>query len=505
MASARLVRNNTLAAVDLGSNSFHLQVGRVVEGQLYLLDGLREPVRLGAGLTREKKIDRATQLRALDALARFGERLRGFEADAVRAVGTNTLRVAKNAPQFLAEAREALGFPIEVIFGREEARLIYLGVSHSLPVSPHRRLVVDIGGGSTEAIIGTGYDPELMESLPMGCVSYSLKYFPEGRIDKQAMKKAELAASNEVEGIVKAYRRAGWRRAVGSSGTAKSIASVLVASGWTEQGISAQGLEKLRDRLIKAGSADRLSLPGLRDDRKPILAGGVAILGALCAELGIEEMEVSDGALRQGVLYDLMGRVQHHDMRELTVKSFMRRYHVDEAQAERIGALARALYADLVPRARAVDEYVLNWAAALHEIGLTIAHAAYHKHSAYILSNADMPGFSRDEQARLARLVLAHRGKLSKVETLPVKSADWLMLFCLRLAALFFRHRADMELPPVRCRATGSGFEIALAAAWLEAHPLTAAALEAEAEEWKAFGLKLEIEPVAAPRSKASA
>lgn len=495
---------NTLAAVDLGSNSFHLQVGRVVEGQIYLLDGLREPVRLGAGLTRDKKIDRATQVRALEALARFGERLRGFEPDSVRAVGTNTLRVAKNAPQFLGEAREALGFPIEVIFGREEARLIYLGVSHTLPPSEHRRLVVDIGGGSTEVVIGTGYEPELMESLPMGCVSYSLKYFPDARVDKPAMKKAELAASNEVETIVKAYRRAGWRRSVGSSGTAKTIAAVLVANGWSEQGISAQGLEKLRDRLIKAGSLERLTLPGLREDRKPILAGGIAILGAVLSVLGIEEMGVSEGALRQGVLYDLMGRVQHRDMRELTVRAFMRRYHVDSAQADRVAGLARTLHAQLVPRGRQVDRYMLSWAAALHEIGLTIAHAGYHKHSAYILSNADMPGFSRDEQARLARLALAHRGKLSKLEALPAKSADWLMLFCLRLAALFFRHRADMQLPPIECRATGSGFEIALPAPWLDAHPLTAAALESEAEEWKAFGLKLEIEPAAAARSKAA-
>ena len=504
MDPARLVSTNTLAAVDLGSNSFHLQVGRVVEGQIYLLDGLREPVRLGAGLTRDKKIDRATQVRALEALARFGERLRGFEPDSVRAVGTNTLRVAKNAPQFLAEAREALGFPIEVIFGREEARLIYLGVSHTLPPSEHRRLVVDIGGGSTEVVIGTGYEPELMESLPMGCVSYSLKYFPDARVDKPAMKKAELAASNEVESIVKAYRRAGWRRSVGSSGTAKTIAAVLVANGWSEQGISAQGLEKLRDRLIKAGSLERLTLPGLREDRKPILAGGIAILGAVLSVLGIEEMGVSEGALRQGVLYDLMGRVQHRDMRELTVKAFMRRYHVDSAQADRVAGLARTLYAQLVPRGRQVDRYMLSWAAALHEIGLTIAHAGYHKHSAYILSNADMPGFSRDEQARLARLALAHRGKLSKLEALPAKSADWLMLFCLRLAALLFRHRADMQLPPIECRATGSGFEIALPAPWLDAHPLTAAALESEAEEWKAFGLKLEIEPAAAARSKAA-
>jgi exopolyphosphatase / guanosine-5'-triphosphate,3'-diphosphate pyrophosphatase len=503
-APAQRVRNNTLAAVDLGSNSFHLQVGRVVEGQIYLLDGLREPVRLGAGLTRDRKIDRATQLRALEALARFGERLRGFDADAVRAVGTNTLRVAKNASQFLAEAREALGFPIEVIFGREEARLIYLGVSHSLPPAPHRRLVVDIGGGSTELIIGTGLDPELMESLPMGCVSYSLKYFPDGRIDKSAMKKAELAASNQIEGIVKAYRRAGWRRAVGSSGTARTIASVLVANGWSEQRISAQGLDKLRDRLIKVGNVDRLNLPGLREDRQRILAGGVAILGAVLAVLGIEELDVSEGALRQGVLHDLMGRVQHHDMRELTVKSFMRRYHVDEAQAARVAELGRALYAQLEPRAREVDEYMLSWAAALHEIGLTIAHAGYHKHSAYILSNADMPGFSRDEQARLARLVLGHRGKLSKLEALPVKSADWLMLFCLRLAVLFFRHRADMPLPRIECGATGSGFEIELPASWLDAHPLTASALEAEAEEWKAFGIKLAIEPMAVSRSKAT-
>jgi len=498
------VHNNTLAAVDLGSNSFHLQVGRVVEGQIYLLDGLREPVRLGAGLTREKKIDRATQVRALEALARFGERLRGFDADSVRAVGTNTLRVAKNAPQFLAEAREALGFPIEVIFGREEARLIYLGVSHTLPPSAHRRLVVDIGGGSTELILGTGYEPELMESLPMGCVSYSLKYFPDSRVDKSAMKKAELAASNEVESIVKAYRRAGWRGSVGSSGTLKSIAGVLVANGWSKRDITVQGLEKLRDRLIKVGNVDRLALPGLREDRKPILAGGVAILGAVFSELGIEEMEVSEGALRQGVLYDLMGRVQHRDMRELTVKSFMRRYGVDAGQADRVAGLARALHAQLDPRMREVEQQILSWAAALHEIGLTIAHAAYHKHSAYILSNADMPGFSRDEQARLARLVLAHRGKLSKLESLPVKSADWLMLFCLRLAALFYRHRADMQLPPIECRATGSGFEIELPAPWLEAHPLTAAALESEAEEWKAFGLKLEIEPIAAARSKAA-
>lgn len=498
------VRNNTLAAVDLGSNSFHLQIGRVVEGQIYLLDGLREPVLLGAGLTRDKRIDRATQLRALEALARFGERLRGFPADAVRAVGTNALREAKNAPQFLAEARETLGFPIEVVFGREEARLIYLGVSHSLPPAAHRRLVVDIGGGSTEFIIGTGYEPGLMESLRMGCVSYSLKHFPDGRIDKGGMKKAELAASNELERIVKEYRKAGWREAVASSGTAKSIAAVLAANGWSEQGIDMGGLARLRDKLIKAGDIERLDLPGLRDDRKVIIAGGVAIMGAVLEELGIERMDVADGALRQGVLYDLMGRVARHDMRELTVKAFMRRYHVDVTQAERVGGLAHKLYADIAPRASADDRLMLAWAAAMHEIGLTIAHAAYHKHSAYILSNADMPGFSRDEQARLARLVLAHRGKLAKLEGLAARSPDWLLVFCLRLAALFFRRRTDTELPRIGCRATGSGFQLTLPAAWLDANPLTASALDAEGDDWRAVGLKLEIEAIAGAKAQAS-
>ncbi len=499
-----LVQFDSLAAVDLGSNSFHLQIGRVVEGQIYLLDSLREPVRLAAGLTRDKRIDRATQLRALEAIARFGERLRGFPASAVRAVGTNTLRVAKNAAQFIGDAQEALGFPIEVIFGREEARLIYLGVAHSLPLAPYRRLVVDIGGGSTECIVGTGYEPELMESLRMGCVSYSLRFFPDGRIDKGAMKKAELAASNEIERIARDFRRAGWKEAVGSSGTAKALAGILAENRWSDGAITADGLERLRAQLVKAGELDRLELPGLRGDRVAILPGGLAIMLAVFAELGLERMIVSEAALRQGVLYDLLGRVQHHDMREVTVRHFMRRYHVDAAQAERVGALAGQLLEALGERTRETDRSVLGWSARLHEIGLSIAHAAYHKHSAYILSNADMPGFSRDEQARLARVVLAHRGKLAKLEGLPARSPDWALVFCLRVATLFYRSRLDVELPRLGARATDSGFQLVLPAAWLEAHPLTASALESEAEEWRQVGLKFDVRPAVVERAQAA-
>jgi exopolyphosphatase/guanosine-5'-triphosphate,3'-diphosphate pyrophosphatase len=488
-----LVQFDSLAAVDLGSNSFHLQVGRVVDDQIYLLDSLREPVRLGGGLTRDKRIDRATQLRALEALGRFGERLRGFPPGAVRAVGTNALRVAKNAPQFLDDAQAALGFPIEVIFGREEARLIYLGVSHSLPLAPHRRLVFDVGGGSTEFVIGSGYEPELMESLRMGCVSYSMRFFPDGKIEKAGLKKAELAASNEIERIARDFRRAGWKEAVASSGTAKALAAVLAQNGWGKGEISADGLDRLRAQMIKAGDVDRLDGLGVRGDRAPILPGGLAIMLAAFSELGLEAVQVSEAALRQGVLYDLLGRVQHHDMREMTVRQFVRRYHVDAAQGERVRALALQLLGELAERPREADQLLLGWAAQLVEIGLSIAHAAYHKHSAYILSNADMPGFSRDEQARIARVVLAHRGKLAKIEGLPARSPDWALVFCLRVAALFYRSRVELELPRLAARATDSGYQLAVPGPWLEAHPLTAAALEAEAEEWRNVGLRFDV------------
>src|SRR5256714_6721536 len=380
-----MARQDTLAAVDLGSNSFHLEIGRVVDRQIYPLDAVREVVRLGGGLTAEKRIDRATQAFALEALAKFAERLRGFSRSAVRAVGTNALRVAKNAPQFLREARQVLGFPIEVISGREEARLIYLGVAHALPASARRRLVVDIGGGSTEFIIGTGVEPQLTESLYMGCLSYSLRFFSEGKIDKPRMKAAELAARQELAGIIRAYRATGWEEAVGSSGTARSMENILRENGFAEEGLSREGLERLRSALIKHEKADPDRLPGLRPNRAPVLPGGLAIMSAVFDELGIESMKVSDGALRHGVLYDLLGRVQHKDMREATVAQFMRRYHVDAAQAERVRQLAITIYDALAPGAGRDedDRLMLEWAARLAETGLSIAHAQYHKHSSY--------------------------------------------------------------------------------------------------------------------------
>jgi len=490
-----MARHDTLAAVDLGSNSFHLQIGRVVGRQIYPLDAVREVVRLGAGLTAEKRIDRATQAAALEALAKFAERLRGFPRAAVRAVGTNALRVAKNSPQFLREARAVLGFPIEVISGREEARLIYLGVAHALPAASHQRLVVDIGGGSTEVIIGTGLEPQLTESLYMGCVSYSLKYFPGGRIDKARMKAAELAARQELSSIAQTYRDAGWSEAVASSGTARSMENILRENGFASDGLTHEGLEKLRNLLLKMEKADPERIAGLRPNRAPVLPGGVAIMGAALEALGIDSMKVSDGALRHGVLYDLLGRFEHHDMREATVAQFARRYHVDAAQAERVRNLSLKIYDALAPGADRdddTDRMLLEWAARLAEIGLSIAHAQYHKHSAYVLSNADMPGFSRMEQARLARIVLAHRGKLGKVQE-GLEGADWKLVFALRLAALILRSRTDARLPFLRVAADSGGFAIDLPQSWLDENALSAAALDSEADHWKAVGMKLAV------------
>jgi exopolyphosphatase/guanosine-5'-triphosphate,3'-diphosphate pyrophosphatase len=490
-----MARHDTLAAVDLGSNSFHLQIGRVVDGQIYPLDAVREVVRLGAGLTAEKRIDRASQAAALEALAKFAERLRGFPRPAVRAVGTNALRVAKNAPAFLREARAVLGFPIEVISGREEARLIYLGVAHALPRGSHQRLVVDVGGGSTELIVGTGFEPRLTESLYMGCVSYSLKYFPGGRIDKARMKAAELAARQELAHIVRPYREAGWAEAVGSSGTARSMENILRENSFAADGLTQEGLERLKALLLKVEKADPERIAGLRPNRAPVLPGGLAIMGAVFDALGIESMRVSEGALRHGVLYDLLGRYQHQDMREATAAQFARRYHVDAAQSERVKALSLKIYDVLSPGAEREDDadrQLLEWAARLAEIGLSIAHAQYHKHSAYVLSNADMPGFSRMEQARLARLVLAHRGKLGKVQE-GLEGADWKLVFALRLASLILRSRTDAPLPFLRVAVDRGGFALDLPQSWLEENALSAAALESEADHWKAVGMKLQV------------
>lgn len=486
---------STLAAVDLGSNSFHCQLARVIGDQIYPLDALREPVRLGAGLTEDKTLEEATQERALACLQRFGERLRGFDRHTVRALGTNTLRVAKNSGVFLKKAEAALGFPIEVVAGREEARLIYLGVAHSLPASKEKRLVVDIGGGSTEIIIGANHRPQKLDSLFMGCVSYSLRFFPDGKVSKAAMKQAELAARTELQPVVAGFSRRNWQQAVGSSGTVRALADILQLNGYGDGPITPDGIDRLRTHLLKAGDMARVELAGLKTDRVPVLPGGLAIMNAVLSELDIKTMAAATGAMRQGMLYDMLGRFHHKDMRDVTVSQFMHRYHADALQARRVGALTYALYNKLTADAKQqldAAQYIA-WAAKLHEIGISVAYSGFHKHSAYIISNADMPGFSRDEQTRLSLLVLSHRRSLKKVFEKIEMDVDWSLVLGLRLAALFCRRRCDVTLPPIQAKAQGRRFRLTLDLDWLLKNPLTVTALRDEVREWDKIGFELKI------------
>jgi exopolyphosphatase/guanosine-5'-triphosphate,3'-diphosphate pyrophosphatase len=428
-------------------------------------------------------------------LQRFGERLRGLSPEAIRCVGTSTLRIARNAEEFIPKAEVALGHPIEIVAGREEARLIYLGVAHSLPASPDRRLVVDIGGGSTELIIGHGLRPHERESLHMGCVNYSQRFFARGKIDKASLKAAEMAARVEVERIAREFSRDNWQHAIGSSGTARALREILEQCGWSARGITSDGLAQLRSQLVKVGDVDALDLPGLSRDRRPVIAGGFAIMAGLFAELGIEQMDVAETAMREGILYDLLGRFHQHDMREATVDEFMRRYHIDTQQALRVKREALKLLGAGGGNDEN-DARFLDWASRLHEIGLSVSHSGYHRHSGYILQNADMPGFSRTEQARLALLARAQRGALLKVPEFAageVSDNDRLLVWLLRQAVLLCRSRAEPRLPEVKVEASSKRFRLTLPEGWLDQRPLTQRALEEEALHWHAVATKYQF------------
>ena len=489
-----------VAAVDLGSNSFHMIVARPRDGHFRVLDRLREMVRLAAGLDRDNDLSEAAQARAIACLERFGQRLREMPPGSVRVVGTNTLRKARNSQAFLEAATAALGHPIDIIAGVEEARLIYLGVSHSLPQTPGRRLVMDIGGGSTELIIGEGFEAQHMESLYMGCVSASQEYFPDGAIGPDAMEAAVLSARVELEPLAAGYRRIGWDQAIGASGTIRAVASVVRASGWCEEGIDLPSLHRLRDALVEAGHVERASLSGLRQERAAVFPGGVAVLLALFEDLGIERLRVSDWALREGLLYDLLGRIRHEDVRERTIVSLSARYNVDAGQAVRVEETARHLLASVAgdwALSEEEDPHLLGWAARLHEVGVAIAHSQYHKHGAYILENSDLPGFSRQEQKRLAALVRGHRRKFpqSVFKQLGGAQASRVRRLCvlLRLAVLLHRSRTDTEMPTIALRAGKKSLRLDFVQGWLDRHPLTRADLVREAAYLKAAGYRLEF------------
>lgn len=491
---------DTYAAVDLGSNSFHLLVIRVGDGSLQVIDRYKEMVRLGEGLTEDKHLRPEVAERALACLERIGQRLRGIDPGNIRVVGTNTLRQIRPDTHFIDHAEYVLGHPIEVIAGREEARLVYLGVAHGLAIGDEKRLVVDIGGGSTELIVGQGFDATLRESLHMGCVSISRCYFPGDKITAKAMDRAELACALEIRPVRELFRQSGWSTATGSSGTIKAIASVVVAEGWSEDGISADGLSRLRAAMIDCGKSSALAFKGLSEERRPVFAGGVAVLRAVFQNLDIQRMRASDEALREGLIYEMVGRIQHEDVRERTVATLMRRFDVDLEHAARVRATALELRRQL-EQTWAIShdnhEAMLGWAADLHEIGLSVSHSHYQKHGAYLLRNADLSGFTRQEQVTLAALVLGHRRKfpLDVFLALPRSVRDCFrhLTILLRLAVLMHRGRSAAGNPKPRVDAVGDTLSVHFPPGWLDDHPLTRLEFEQEAERLAAASITLDV------------
>jgi len=468
------------------------------------VDRLREMVRIAGGLDRGKNLDAASQERALACLARFGERLRDIPAERVRVAGTNTLRKARHAAEFLEQAEEFLGHEIDIVSGIEEARLIFIGVSHSLPDVGGEHLVIDIGGGSTELAGGLGSEPQWMESLAMGCVGFSRKYFADGKISRKRFDKARAAVRLELRPVAGFYRSKEWQRVAGASGTIRTVASIMQEMGLVDSRIELHALEKLIDVMINQGHADRLDLPGLSEQRAPVIAGGVAILVEIMNQLEIKQLVAAQGALREGIIYDLAGRLRDEDSRTLTVRAMESRYHVDAEQAARVELTAVSML-DQVADGWKIDRpscrLLLAWAARLHEIGLDIAHGQYHRHGAYLLEHADMPGFNQSEQSVLACLVGSHRRKFSLHYIAQIAPKNWVkrtqrLAILLRVAVLFNRSRS-YEFPDVlRLSTKGKQITLCLPKDWLEANPLTLADLEREQSYLESAGYELKLVPL---------
>ena len=484
-----------VAAIDLGSNSFHMVLGRVTDGKIAVVDRDKEMVQLGAGLDGERRLSDAAQQRAVACLERFGAAVRGLPAENVRVVGTNTLRVAREAEAFLARAEQALGHSIEIISGIEEARLIYSGVVRDRAASGERLLIVDIGGGSTELVIGEGARPLDLESLYVGSIGLMKRHFDDGKLNAKRFRRAEVTTLQELERVQERFKRLGWAVAIGASGTVRAVARVVRANGFGNRGITRDSLRRVRDAVLDAGSVEALTFNGLSRARATVFAGGLAVLCAIFEALDVEVMEVSNSALREGLLDDLLGRFLHRDVRSATVDALMERYHVDKEQARRVEATVRQLLLQVteawnLPIVRSHE--MCGWAARLHEIGLDIAHSQYHKHGAYVLENADMPGFSRQEQRLLSALVRAHRRRfptgLWKDMPGSPRVAEHLAVL-LRLAVLLHRSRGDVG--DVSLSAARRALTLRFPPGWLEAHPLVGADLLEEAELLRAGGFEL--------------
>ncbi|CDH27005.1 exopolyphosphatase [Xenorhabdus bovienii str. Jollieti] len=443
-----------IATIDLGSNSFHMVIARIVNGALQVIGRLKKRVHLADGLNSKNELSEEAINRGLACLSLFAERLQGFSPNNVCLVGTHSLREATNAQEFLKRAKEVIPYPIEIISGHEEARLIFMGVEHTQP-EKGRKLVIDIGGGSTELVIGEDFEPLLIESRRIGCVSFSRQFFPDNIINEQNFRRARLQAAQKLENLVWQFRMKGWDFALGASGTIKAVQELLVGLGEKDGLITPERLNMLVKRVLKYKNFKSLDLPGLSEDRKQTFVSGLAILCGVFDVLHIQELRLSDGALREGVLYEMEDRFRHQDIRQRTAKSLADHYNIDREQAERVWSTAKTLYDQWVTqnpkRLQPQLESILLWAAMLHEVGLSINLSGLQRHSAYILQHTDLPGFNQEQQSLLATLVRYHR-KAIKVHEHPrfylFKKKQYLpMLQILRLATLLNNQRQSTTTP----------------------------------------------------------
>lgn len=495
-----LAEDELMAAIDIGSNSFHLAIARLDHGEVRKVVSMSEKVQLAAGLDDHNILGAAAEKRGLECLSRFVARLDSVSPSRVRVVATNALRQAKNANDFIKRANEILPKPIEIIAGREEARLIYLGVSHT-NASSDKRLVIDIGGGSTEFIIGQGFEPLLTESLQMGCVAYTQKFFADGQMTKDAFNKAMASARKDILAINGQYQKMGWSSVFGSSGTIKAVRNALVSKGWSDdqERITYDGIKKLEKLLIKVGDVNDIELEGVKEHRKAVFPAGVAVLRAAMKVLGIETITYSDGALREGVLYDMLGRLASEDVRDRSVLALIKRYSVDKKQARQVVRTSKHLFKQVKDDLQLSndDADLLRRAAYLHEIGLAIGHSSYHKHSAYLLEYSDIPGFSQVDQKRMAQLMLSHRRKL-KADMLDLVGnigGEQLAYLCLllRLAVLAHHSRSEYELPSLQLKVMDKSHWQITAEADKEHYAFLLSDLGAEVEQFAKWGITLSV------------
>jgi exopolyphosphatase/guanosine-5'-triphosphate,3'-diphosphate pyrophosphatase len=488
-----------LAAIDLGSNSFHMLLARLENEQLQVVDRHKEMVRLAGGLDKDRRLTREVRDRALACLQRFAQLIKDLPAENIRVVGTNTLRSATNSNKFLVEAERALGHDIEIVSGMEEARLVYLGVAHSTPSEQGKRLVIDIGGGSTELIIGEGFETLLRESLNMGCVSITRQYFSNGMITEAAWESAVTHAKLELLPLIRPYSELGWEVAIGASGTMRSMADVQREMGWAEEGITRDGMHKIKKALLKIEDIEAVKFEGLSAERQPVFVGGAAIVKALFEGLQLELMQPAQGALREGLLYDLSGRRDHEDVRGRTIDFLLQRFHIDPSQAQRVMQVGVRLIEAGAETLELDDEDIqlFLWAAELHEIGLAVAHSHYNRHGAYLIEHADLPGFSLSEQRLLAVLIRLQRRKISKrlFNELPEEDLPLIkkILVLLRVALILRRDRNDAQVPLERVKWSEKGLSLKFTNEWLKSNPLTRADLEQEAGYLKSIDLRLRV------------